>query len=615
MKNILFALLLSFIASNVFAQGLAVNGTGATADGSAMLDVSATNKGLLMPRMTLTQRTAIATPATGLLVYQTDGLTGFYYNAGTPAVPNWIRLSAENYWTLNGSNNIYNNNSGGFVGIGTTTPAERFHLSGTESNIATFNGGNQMYITLSENNAPKGYIGSFNQSVTVNDVDFGTHGSNSTGALHLITQSTPRITVTNTGNVGIGTVTPNAPLQLANDNLLNRKFVIWELANNNHQYAGFSGNGFVVRYQAPSVTASHVFYSALSGTSSQELVRITGAGNVGIGNSSPNAPLQFNTSLANRKIVLYDDNNNDHQYYGFGINGGTLRYQVDAAGADHVFFAGASAGSSNELMRITGTGNTGIGGITPNYRLDVNGRMRIRSIDATTNSAGLWLNASTNTERAFIGMENDNSVGFFGNNGAAWAFVMNTQTGKVRYQDGTQANGRVLTSDANGVASWTQLNSTQAVRVGNFGAGVNFDFSEMGSFPSSGTAKYTTASITLPPGRWVIIANLLINCVALPAGGGIFIRTNLTESAVSSVGTSDVVPGTGGLISGNFSYSNTFSFASGQILINNTTGANKTYYLWATCSRNGAAPATGAAVGAIGSSFWQENQLIAIPMN
>lgn len=102
-------------------------------------------------------------------------------------------------------------------------------------------------------------------------------------------------------------------------------------------------------------------------------------------------------------------------------------------------------------------------------------------------------------------------------------FVMNTQTGKAHYQDGTQANRSVLSSDTIGVASRTQLNSTQSVRVGNFGAGVNFDFSEMGSFPGSGTAKYTTASITLPTGRWVIIANLLINCVALPAGSGIFI--------------------------------------------------------------------------------------------
>ena len=534
MKKILFTVVLIVYSVLAFTQGLGINTTGAAADGSAMLDVNSTTRGALFPRMTLAQRSAIATPATGLLVYQTDGLNGFYYNAGTPAVPNWIRLSAENYWTLNGSNNIYNNNSGGFVGIGTATPAERLHVSGTESNISTFNGGNQMYITLSENNVPKGYIGSFNQSVTANDVDFGTY-SGTNGAVHLITQGTPRLTVSNAGNIGIGLPTPNAPLQ-------------------------------------------------------------------------------FSNSIVNRKIVLYDNNNNDHQYYGFGINGGTLRYQTDATGADHVFYSAASSATSNELMRITGTGNVGIGGIIPAFRLDVNGRMRIRD-GGGGNSAGLWLNNTANsTTPAFVGMQTDNTVGFYGST-AGWGLVMNTGTGKITYQDGTQANGRVLTSDANGTASWTQLNSTQSVRTGSLGGGVNFDYSEMGSFPNAGTSKYTTVNITLPPGRWVVFANLLINGTALPTGGGIFIRTYLAESATVGTGTTDIVPGTGGLISGNFSFSNTFTFVSGQVFVNNTSGANKTYFLWANATRNTSAPSTGSAIGALGSSFWAENQLFAIPMN
>ncbi|MFT3912465.1 MAG: hypothetical protein QM737_23760 [Ferruginibacter sp.] len=65
-----------------FSQSVSVNNTGAIADTSAMLDVSSTQKGLLIPRMTAQQKNAIATPATGLLVYQTDGDTGFYYYNG-----------------------------------------------------------------------------------------------------------------------------------------------------------------------------------------------------------------------------------------------------------------------------------------------------------------------------------------------------------------------------------------------------------------------------------------------------------------------------------------------------------------------------------------------------
>lgn len=48
-----------------------------------MLDVTSTSGGLLIPRMTQTQREAIITPAQGLMVFQTDGTSGFYYyNSG-----------------------------------------------------------------------------------------------------------------------------------------------------------------------------------------------------------------------------------------------------------------------------------------------------------------------------------------------------------------------------------------------------------------------------------------------------------------------------------------------------------------------------------------------------
>jgi microcystin-dependent protein len=64
-----------------------------TPDASAALDVTSTDKGVLFPRMTQAQRTAIASPATGLLVYQTGGnpnLSGYYYYSGT----SWTKLAS-----------------------------------------------------------------------------------------------------------------------------------------------------------------------------------------------------------------------------------------------------------------------------------------------------------------------------------------------------------------------------------------------------------------------------------------------------------------------------------------------------------------------------------------
>jgi hypothetical protein len=67
-------------------------GIGTTApDVSAALDIVSSTKGALLPRVA--DATTIATPATGLLVFQTSGTPGFYYNAGTPAAPQWQRLT------------------------------------------------------------------------------------------------------------------------------------------------------------------------------------------------------------------------------------------------------------------------------------------------------------------------------------------------------------------------------------------------------------------------------------------------------------------------------------------------------------------------------------------
>ncbi|MDQ6481786.1 exosporium glycoprotein BclB-related protein [Dyadobacter sp. LHD-138] len=56
-------------------------------DGSAQLDVTSPNKGVLIPRMGKIARDGIGSPATGLLIYQTDNTPGFYYYNGSAWVP------------------------------------------------------------------------------------------------------------------------------------------------------------------------------------------------------------------------------------------------------------------------------------------------------------------------------------------------------------------------------------------------------------------------------------------------------------------------------------------------------------------------------------------------
>ncbi|NVO03102.1 MAG: hypothetical protein HXX09_10435 [Bacteroidetes bacterium] len=84
MKKYLFALivlaLFSIKAYSQLPQNVSINSTGNLPDPSSMLDVSSTDKGLLIPRMTTAQRTAIASPAKGLLVFDNDLSEFWYYN-------------------------------------------------------------------------------------------------------------------------------------------------------------------------------------------------------------------------------------------------------------------------------------------------------------------------------------------------------------------------------------------------------------------------------------------------------------------------------------------------------------------------------------------------------
>jgi len=118
----LFFILLFQICQYSFSQSLAINTDGSTANASAMLDVKSNSKGLLIPRMTRAERDVIASPATGLLIFQNGpDSVGFYYYTGVKWT--WLYSNANSdtlNWKTRGNTGTIDGQN--FIGTTDNTP-------------------------------------------------------------------------------------------------------------------------------------------------------------------------------------------------------------------------------------------------------------------------------------------------------------------------------------------------------------------------------------------------------------------------------------------------------------------------------------------------------------
>ena len=110
------------ISLSAFAQ-IGVGTT--TPDASAALDITASNKGFLMPRMATAERTAIASPASGLQVYDTNTKSIWYFD-GTVWVEQASGSAAKFVDGTNPADAVF---TGGYVGIGIPEPLSLLHVN------------------------------------------------------------------------------------------------------------------------------------------------------------------------------------------------------------------------------------------------------------------------------------------------------------------------------------------------------------------------------------------------------------------------------------------------------------------------------------------------------
>ena len=209
-------------------NGVAISiSSSATPDASAILDVQSTTQGLLIPTMTKTQRDAISSPATGLMIYQTDNTAGFYHNAGTPASPSWIANGSTTAIGIDDLTDAVAGNSNVFLGLnagGSSTGAYNVAtgLDAMQLNTSGHNNVAYGYFSLSENIEGSDNVASGYQALTdataSNNTAIGSYagyttttgGSNILIGKEIHTTSASASNELNIGNIIYGTNVYNA---------------------------------------------------------------------------------------------------------------------------------------------------------------------------------------------------------------------------------------------------------------------------------------------------------------------------------------------------------------------------------------------------------------------
>ncbi len=320
-------------------------------------------------------------------------------------------------------------------------------------------------------------------------------------------------------------------------------------------------------------------------TNGTEKMRLGTNGGLGLGTSAPASILHIDND---NRGPLYDD----VWVRSYNTTGGSNTSGLYLSNA-----RGTRATPQN-LGNNDGLGNISMQGY-------VNGAIaNLSVINATYTGNGTNLNSNlqlSTSGTTRMTLDDKGFVGINTTNPATRLDIQNgTTNGAIKIVDGTQGLNKVLTSDANGVGTWKR--AAVDIYYAPIGAGVNIPSNTI-------TPQYTGNAVTLPPGKWLVDVTMLMSkgsgTVTYTASNETWwVRTSFGNSS-SSFATSPDIVGSSDLISGGLGTNSPYSIMKGSVVINNTSGGNKTYYYWAIGSMQNF-NATGSLMN-FGGSVWGEN--------
>ncbi len=385
--------LLAFVltgAKIACAQNVGISSSsGFTPDASAALDVSYTNKGLLIPRVALTANNVagpISSPATSLLVYNTatagtspnNVIPGYYYWNGSA----WVNLTASTQ-----------NTTASWLTTGNTGTSYPTNYLGTTDNFGQHfktNAIHRFWID-SLGSVAVGIAPIFSAGVAREKflVDAGSANFPTTpGAFNVISgkgylDSYLQLNIQNTS----ATASASSDIVASNDqgsenaNYVDLGINSSAYSNTNNPILAFPGQAYLLATGndfsiGNSTSGKNLTFFTGGVATTNERMRIDGSGKVGIGTISPTQSLDVAGNINASASIITD---------GANANTGTVLpgIQLGSASSGEAISSKRTSGtnqygidfytSSNLRMSITNTGSVGIGTNTPAYKLSVAG--------------------------------------------------------------------------------------------------------------------------------------------------------------------------------------------------------------------------------------------------
>ncbi len=402
----------------------------------------------------------------------------------------WVTLSgggADTDWTVSGVNQ-YSGVTGN-IGIGTTTPNFKLDVNGS----ARFNNGS--FVNNGLASSPSISFSS--------DSNTGIYAP-SADNLGFVTGGVEGFRVDENGNVGIGPANPDAKLDLVGT------FRYTNGTQGVNKVLRSDGSGFAT-WVDPNTLISDDGDWTVSGNNQYSAV----SGNVGIGTTTADAKLELYNAGGTTSMKITKDGTQSGELYFLNGNNGSQGTTLTLNSAEHfvvqnniadkdIFFNINDGGVQTDLLFLDGgVSRVGILNAAPDYELDVSGDISIDNSLVHNDDDNTFLSFTPDRIQLFAGSVSSSRIDIQASDsevavneaGLQWDFRAEGDTdpnllfvdgsadnvgigtamptaklevaGQVKITGGTPGLNKVLTSDASGLASWTNASALDIDNLGN----------------------------------------------------------------------------------------------------------------------------------------------------